>query len=679
MIVLFVTLFSLASRHALAAPQVLEKQTTAKITQIRKDPLGDQDSFLSLSSKEQSEWGFDLGQSLDQSRDALRNLQTQLVVDIRLVGFDGEGMEGVVLPSTDVAWHLQSLSPVLEAVTLQYLSEDTWIKKSLGVRTKLLYQVSKVGSDVSHQVQTAISTALDAEMNQGHGQADEMATISYEPVDEVIKAHNKRTGTLHTIYILNPPRQAMSYAYSYKSREFCSGTIWAASSERYVWIDLTAGPLTYGSIEAGQGRVLPHSFPRVEHYKEELRNKALAPDIAALINSGTKHLLVPGSVNLYQKDWTTLRIQIVHVHDAMNPSKVIKEVGEYDHMTSELQHLTLVGQNVLVEHFYVGFGHCDVCVAAYSRALQTRTERIPGAGVHIVSTSYLDSAKLYAWLSDDNFLRRLTDNQGKSILMYARPPKRIIPVFIFELTSLESLTLDGRKNVVSFPDMVLAVRTYGGSGSSGYSCMEKKVPLQSAKIFRPILAAILQTGWGVMDTSESIGQGERGIQKDSMWSVGNTVFGPLAGTYGFSFSQRDVARRNTVLAKIHSVATQADTILRGFQNVSATGFVFDTLPADKIPTFFQRMNMLMFKLNKATLQLGTLRYDDAWYFARSARQEVLALHDLAEISAGSVSSVLECQKKKGDLKLWLLGLLGIGVGLVLWILRKLGPRKKKRY
>lgn len=72
-------------------------------------------------------------------------------------------------------------------------------------------------------------------------------------------------------------------------------------------------------------------------------------------------------MNLYQKDWLKMDIQIIHVHDTMSPSKAIQEISEYEEIIKELQQVVLPGQSVHVEHFYVGFGHCSACVAAYSR------------------------------------------------------------------------------------------------------------------------------------------------------------------------------------------------------------------------------------------------------------------------------------------------------------------------
>lgn len=83
-------------------------------------------------------------------------------------------------------------------------------------------------------------------------------------------------------------------------RDACPGTLWTSSNQRYFWIDLTAGPVTYGPSESGEGRVLSHSIPRVEHYNEAWRSKAMIPDISALIFSGTKVCMPSVLLNAHQ-------------------------------------------------------------------------------------------------------------------------------------------------------------------------------------------------------------------------------------------------------------------------------------------------------------------------------------------------------------------------------------------
>lgn len=57
--------------------------------------------------------------------------------------------------------------------------------------------------------------------------------------------------------------------------------------------------MNYGPSESGEGRVLSHSIPRVEHYNEAWRSKAMVPDIAALVFSGTKVCILMVAIHVY--------------------------------------------------------------------------------------------------------------------------------------------------------------------------------------------------------------------------------------------------------------------------------------------------------------------------------------------------------------------------------------------
>ena len=52
--------------------------------------------------------------------------------------------------------------------------------------------------------------------------------------------------------------------------------------------------------------------------------------------------------------------------------------------------------------------------------------------------------------------------------------------------------------------MVLALQTQSGAATVDYSCSEEMVTLDAADATRPMLAALLQTGWGVAPTHEHL-------------------------------------------------------------------------------------------------------------------------------------------------------------------------------
>jgi hypothetical protein len=63
----------------------------------------------------------------------------------------------------------------------------------------------------------------------------------------------------------------------------CHGTQWVGQSPRYLWVDIVAGPPSYGPGPGREGGVFPHTAPHPSHYRAHSVNKAIVPDLAALV------------------------------------------------------------------------------------------------------------------------------------------------------------------------------------------------------------------------------------------------------------------------------------------------------------------------------------------------------------------------------------------------------------
>jgi hypothetical protein len=63
----------------------------------------------------------------------------------------------------------------------------------------------------------------------------------------------------------------------------CHGTQWVGQSPRYLWYDIVAGPPSYGPGPGKEGGVFPHTAPHPSHYRAHTVNKAIVPDLAALV------------------------------------------------------------------------------------------------------------------------------------------------------------------------------------------------------------------------------------------------------------------------------------------------------------------------------------------------------------------------------------------------------------
>ena len=122
--------------------------------------------------------------------------------------------------------------------------------------------------------------------------------VPHEVVDNVIRAQLEDPLPSYTIYLLNlRPQTRGKYAYIYSESSgsmhhtTCLGTLWAGK-KRYMWVDLSAGPVEYGPASSGEGYVKGEMLPLASSYGVGQEN-TFAADLASLVWSAAQMLLVP--------------------------------------------------------------------------------------------------------------------------------------------------------------------------------------------------------------------------------------------------------------------------------------------------------------------------------------------------------------------------------------------------
>jgi len=116
--------------------------------------------------------------------------------------------------------------------------------------------------------------------------------------------------------------------------------------------------------------------------------------------------------------------------------------------------------------------------------------------------------------------------------------------------------LDRFHQAVSFPEMVLALQTKSGAATLDYSCSDEMVTLDAADATRPMLGALLQTGWGVAPTHEHFSGKKQSAEVNFVWSAANTPFGPFSASAKLNFAVFDAARRNLVFSALNASLAQ---------------------------------------------------------------------------------------------------------------------------
>jgi hypothetical protein len=436
---------------------------------------------------------------------------------------------------------------------------------------------------------------------------------------------------------------------------------YASPSGPYLWVDITAGPTAYGP-NLGHGAVLPHTFPHPRLYRQEEVSSSIVPDLAATVWSAVNHYVWPPLLHGDVKRADKVMLQIVHMHESLGPppdrldQKAIESI-----LASSLNGV----QEVTVAESWLPFAHCEVCVAAYSLARKVKIGHQEG------DSSYTPASTLT--LLDSHELHRSLSKHKDAIMGYAGVDYvsdgknlTVIPVFVFDVSSEDGrgekngILIDGKAKAMAFSDLVVAVSSKAHKTHSPLSCRWFKCEPEGGNITREVLAAVMSSGWGVVDDSVyySAGSG-RGL--DYRWSLGATPFGPLSHRLALSYSSAQIMRRNLALSGLEALSTRVVKILDALSFLSQSGRIDGrTVPMHDVQvTIMTRLGLCHYKLNEAAQYVGMMQHGHALWMVRSAEIDVEELEKAArEVRAHFAHAVVECEGG--------IGKVGLGRGGAIW-------------
>ncbi len=500
--------------------------------------------FDSLTESElQEKWSADDGTSIANKISALSKFEGRVLIDIRLIGFDGDGgnmnlqiSEHELLKYFDsvAAGSISSESKPHVINTAPGQSHD------LNLKMRHIFRVAKARKSVTASVSAAIAAYVDPH------KSDLEIFVPVSAVDDLIRRdYNEHAIAAYTIYLLNPAqpkrmmatlppnkdgtfppnaeRRAVPVKYTYLVDPAAAGTpgaapnpgpcstvLWVATApnDRYAWIDLTAGPTSYGPQTSGDGIVTDFTIPRPDRklflphllsnspasrpsgvapsdskkfahdtrpdthtiagsahdpdrppmtdpsfaansdtiiskapkaltdVELSVREHELMAELAAIVRSSVKHLIVP-SIDRFPVTYTKkVAINVVVIHDSPDaPNDPINSWANWDKRwapaADELRSLGLVGQTVSVVTDHVVFDECELCVAAYTHSLKAHTSNVMiEGGLRTQVHRYLDSADMRDWLEhfEDSFwgikadAKRVEGTDPTTGQMYAQRP-----------------------------------------------------------------------------------------------------------------------------------------------------------------------------------------------------------------------------------------------------------------
>uniref|UniRef100_A0A6M2EYV8 DUF7906 domain-containing protein n=1 Tax=Populus davidiana TaxID=266767 RepID=A0A6M2EYV8_9ROSI len=603
------------------------------------DPLSTNDSFPSLP--------LSLKKSLSLSSppphipsltSSLLSLTVQLSLNIRLVGPSFPSSSSSLLHSFLSTAHIADRFHVITTDPIpSQNSHHLSIKHS--PHLDISHASSALSSRLSEALKSAVSEATSSLRTP-------LLSIPYDTVDRIIKQDFDREKPVQGVYVylINLGSQHKNYAYSYSAGDSspgltkCLGTIWTGK-ERYLWIDLSAGPVDYGPALSGDG-VLPRGefHPLAAMHGRPKSQKALLADLASLIWNAYQVLLVP-SLRIPVHFENSLIVEFIHIYG----SESAKDLSGFDWKEIERTFmdeaneggLLLRNQNLAFRNYEVNYDQCPICSFAISRSINSYTSRFLFENYTLIVSEYLDSKRLHQILSDSaEEFRRIAGIPEEDF-------SRVLPVYVFDLDYNMMLMLDRYHQSVAFRDMVIAVRTKTTQTVSDYSCNGRHVFTHTRMLERPLVGSILQSMWGVSPTHLSWSPRHNNTLVDYTWSVGQTPFGPFSEISSLSFVQKDAARRNVLLTSLNYSITSVVDVL---ESIIAHGGDRKLLKQSQHVQFIQRWNLFKYKLDKAISAMSHMDFDMALYYLRSSDHDMYAIHSLVYHASQELEASLVCFK-----------------------------------
>ncbi|KAG2435317.1 hypothetical protein HXX76_007392 [Chlamydomonas incerta] len=641
--------------------------------ELRKASIG-KDVWAHIPKNKRSVWEAHDGRTINETLASFTDIPVDIVVHIKLIGFDGDGINHVKVDETALTRYLRGLHLDLQTAVLEPEL------KHLSVRPRVHFRVSKADVSLTHRLAGVLTSYIFGAM-----QGKRMATV-YVPhklVDDVLAAEEAglapgRTHAYHsapssegggadpahlpallTLYLLNlePPASA-DYLYTYKEEEAvaaagnwsdfksCPGALFssearAAGGGGLAWVDLAAAPHSYGPLRGGQGQVFPHSLPHATAYVPGAASTAILPELAALAAGAVSHLAWPalqhGDLALPNKDGgDDLEVQIIHIHDtlAVPPRSV-----NLDTLRQQLSGV-LAGSIMALEvkEHFLSFAMCDLCVNAYTNALRVRTQRQEGSNVVAAAGQILDRLMLHTSLSE----------YSEIILAYAgvHQTHNVLPVFVFDLSLRdEPLLLDGALQASAFPDMVIAVASRAAPVRTRFSCGHMPRSLQPEDATRAVLGGILQSAFGAPHTAQRYSPAS-GPGWNYLWALGATPFGPLSGLTSLAAATGGVVTRNLALAELERHAGRVAAVLHGLNKLSPphkSSLRFAIERADLRSRVTARLNVAAVKLEMAVAALSAGRNAEALRLARHMSTDASSLERSALQLDAALTQELSCR------------------------------------
>ncbi|XP_022722292.1 uncharacterized protein LOC111279598 isoform X2 [Durio zibethinus] len=231
--------------------------------------------------------------------------------------------------------------------------------------------------------------------------------VRMDPRNKEVDLDSLMFGKLTPLTDEDMKKQEGDYIYRYRYNGGGASQVWLGSG-RFVVIDLSAGPCTYGKIETEEGSVSPRTLPRI---RSMLLPRALASvsdhtthdnfmgHLAALVATTVEHVMAP-DVRFETVDLTTRLLIPVIVLQNHNRYNIMEKAHNYsidiEAIESEVKKLVHDDQEVLIIGGSHALHHHEKLAIAVSKAMRGHSlqETKKDGRFHVHTKTYLDGAIL---------------------------------------------------------------------------------------------------------------------------------------------------------------------------------------------------------------------------------------------------------------------------------------------
>ncbi|PPD96911.1 hypothetical protein GOBAR_DD06069 [Gossypium barbadense] len=371
-------------------------------------------------------------------------------------------------------------------------------------------------------------------------------------------------------------QQEGDYIYRYRYNGGGASQVWL-SSGRFVVIDLSAGPCTYGKIETEEGSVSPRTLPRIRSILfpgglASVSNRATHDNfmghLAALVATTVEHVIAP-DVRFETVDLTTrLLIPIIILQNHNRYNIMVKGHNysiDIEAIEAEVKKLVHDDQEVVIIGGSHALHHHEKLAIAVSKAMRGHSlqETKRDGRFHVHTKTYLDGAIL------KEEMERSADVLAAGLLEMADPSlsnkfflrqsfsldidQLFFCSFVLSLADVDpQLMMEDESFVWTGNDVVIVLEHQSPNIPMSYVSETERRHAIPSQAQRHIVAGLASAVGGLSAPYEKASHVHERPVVNWLWAAGCHPFGPFSNTSRISQMLQDVALRNTIYARVDS-------------------------------------------------------------------------------------------------------------------------------